>query len=59
MYNAWPALQHGDFSHLLAGDEITTRGKVVQPLQSVKSDISAVLTVIRDLDPHMIRWLWL
>ena len=58
MYSAWPTLQHGDFSHLLAGDEITTRGKVVQPLQSVKFYISAVLTVMRDLDPHMISWWW-
>ena len=52
-------MQHGNFSHLLAGDEITTRGKVVQPLQSVKSDISAVLTVMRDLDPHIISWFWI
>jgi hypothetical protein len=29
-------------------------GKVVQPLQSVKTDISAVLTVKSSLDPHMI-----
>jgi hypothetical protein len=28
-------------------------GKVVPPLQSVKTDISVVLTVKRSLDPHM------
>ena len=34
-------------------------GKAGQPLQSVKTIITAVLTVIRDLDPHMISGLWL
>ena len=29
-------------------------GKVGQPLQSVKTVITAVLMVMRDLDPHMI-----
>ena len=29
-------------------------GKAGQPLQSVKTVITAVLTVMRDLDPHMI-----
>jgi hypothetical protein len=29
-------------------------GKVVPPLQSVKTDMSAVLTVKSNLDPHMI-----
>ena len=30
-------------------------GKAGQPLQSVKFDISVVLTDMRDLDPHMIN----
>ena len=34
-------------------------GKAGQPLQNVKSDISAVLMIIRDLDPHMISWFWI
>jgi hypothetical protein len=33
---AWPAWQNGDISHLEIGDEITTHGECVQPLQSVK-----------------------
>jgi hypothetical protein len=33
---AWPAWQNGDVSHLETGDEITTYGEYVQPLQSVK-----------------------
>jgi hypothetical protein len=33
---AWPAWEKGDVSHLETGDEITTHGECVQPLQSVK-----------------------
>jgi hypothetical protein len=33
---AWPAWQNGDVSHLETGDKITTPGKYVQPLHSVK-----------------------
>jgi hypothetical protein len=33
---AWPAWRNGDVGHLETGDEITTHGECVQPLQSVK-----------------------
>jgi hypothetical protein len=33
---SWPAWWTGDVSHLETGDEITTHGECVQPLQSVK-----------------------
>jgi hypothetical protein len=33
---AWPTRQNGDVSHLETGDEITTHGECVQPLQSIK-----------------------
>jgi hypothetical protein len=32
----WPTWQNGGVSHLETGDEITTHGECVQPLQSVK-----------------------
>jgi hypothetical protein len=34
--SAWPLWRNGDVSHLQIGDEITTHGECVQPLQSVK-----------------------
>jgi hypothetical protein len=33
---AWSTWWNGDVSHLEIGDEITTNGECVQPLQSVK-----------------------
>jgi hypothetical protein len=33
---------------------IVTHGECVQPLQSVKTVITAVLTVMSGMDPHMI-----
>jgi hypothetical protein len=34
--SAWLAWRNGDVSHMETGDEITTHGECVQPLQSVK-----------------------
>jgi hypothetical protein len=36
------------------GDEITTHGECVQPLQSGKTVITVLLTVKSGMDPHMI-----
>jgi hypothetical protein len=33
---AWPAWQNGDVGRLETGDEVSTHGECVQPLQSVK-----------------------
>jgi hypothetical protein len=33
---AWPTWQNGDVSHLETGDETTTHGECVQPLQTIK-----------------------
>jgi hypothetical protein len=37
---------------------IATHGECVQPLQSVKTVITVVLTILSGMDPHMISVTW-